>query len=316
LRRWPRFDHGYRFWLLAIAVIVLAFGYVHPTVPMRQNVFHYLFVVDITQSMNARDYHVKGMPADRLTFAKQALRRVLHDFPCGSEVGLGVFSTKNIMLLLRPLEVCNHYTVIDEVIAHLDWRMAWGADSNIERGVYTAVQAVKKLEGPQRLVFLTDGEQTVDELHRPPLTKVANAVQGLLVGVGGLTSSPLPKLDQNNRLIGYWQSSEVKRSGNDGPSPRSATRPSDPIYRSALNEGGLKRLAGTLGLGYHRLTSVEAFSSALRADDRADQRVVDSDARWLLGLTALLLLVAVYVPDLIRKAGRPSVFLTRLQRHR
>jgi mxaL protein len=301
-------NRGYRFWLPLLALVVLLFTYARPALPIKQNVYHYLFLIDITQSMNARDYHIEGMPADRLSVVKEALRRVLQDLPCGSRVGLGLFTTKNIMLLFEPLEVCRHFAVIDDVIAHVDWRMAWSADSNIERGLYTAIQKIKKLADQTRLVFLTDGEQTINELHRPPLAKVANTVQGLIVGVGELKPVPLPKLDQENRMIGYWQRSEVKRLDRRPPTDRAAMKQNDRIYRSQLHEAELQQLAGTLGLRYHRLVTVERFSEALRSTDMAEQRVVATDIRWLLGLSALILIVAAYFPDLMRKAPRSIVF--------
>ena len=310
------FERSYRFWLPLLALVVLLFTYARPTLPIKQNVYRYLFVIDITQSMNARDYHAEGMPADRLSFAKESLRRVLHDLPCGSRVGLGLFTTKNIMLLFEPIEVCRHFAVVDDVIAHVDWRMAWSADSNIERGLYTAIQKIKKSDDQTRLVFLTDGEQTVNELHRPPLAKVANTVPGLIVGVGGLKPVPLPKLDQENRMIGYWQRNEVKRPDRQPPTDRAATKPNNRIYRSLLNEAELKQLAGTLGLGYHRLVSAERFSEALRSTKLADQRVVATDIRWLLALSALVLIVAAYCPDLMRKAPRSVVFSPNAKKSR
>lgn len=303
------FDRSYRFWLPLLAFVVLLFTYARPTLSIKQNVFRYLFVIDITQSMNARDYHTEGMPADRLSVVKESLRRVLHDLPCDSRVGLGLFTTKNVMLLFEPIEICRHFAVIDDVIAHVDWRMAWSADSNIERGLYAAIQAINKLEGRHRLVFLTDGEQTVNELHRPPLAKVANTVQGLIVGVGGLKPVPLPKLDQENRMIGYWQRNEVKRVGRRPPRNEAAMTQGNRIYRSLLHEAELKQLAGTLGLEYHRLATAERFSKALRSVDMADRRMVETDIRWLFALSALLLIVAAYVPDLMRKAMHsPSFF--------
>jgi mxaL protein len=160
--------------------------------------------------------------------------------------------------------------------------------------LYAAIQAIKKLERQHRLVFLTDGEQTVNELHRPPLAKVANTVQGLIVGVGGLKPVPLPKLDQENRMLGYWQRNEVKRVDRQPPTNEAAMTQEDRIFRSLLHEAELKQLAGTLGLSYHRLATVERFSEALRSVDMADRRVVETDVRWLLALSALLLIVAAH----------------------
>ena len=273
---------------LLLALLSLAMTVAIPKITLQQSVYRYIFVLDITQSMNARDYHLSGMANDRLSFAKQSLQTVLQDLPCGSEVGLGVFATKNALLLFEPIEVCSHFAVIDDTLAHIDWRMAWAGDSNVARGLYTAIRILQKLNNDTRLVFLSDGEQTTSELHAPPLARHAGKIAGLIVGVGGLSPVALPHLDEHNQITGYWSNSEVGRSKND------LTQQGQQHYLSALNEPHLIQLADMTHLHYHRLETPDKLSEALRTVRYAEQRPVATDIRWIFSLISLLLILGMY----------------------
>jgi mxaL protein len=282
---------------LLLATVSMLLCLSHPMIPWPRNTFRYLFVLDITQSMNTRDYHESDLPSDRLSFAKQALREAIRDLPCGSQAGIGLFSTKDVLLLIEPLEICVHFAPIDDAIAHIDWRMAWSADSNIERGLYGGILAAKKLAPGTHLVFMSDGEQNVRELHRPPLAKHTGTIKGLLVGVGGSSPSPIPKLDQDNLQTGFWTNGEVDRFsiGPDGLEAlaRKSSDPEEP-YQSTLHESNLQMLAAMSGLTYHRLESGGQFSKILQSPDLAESRSVETDIRWLFAMLSVLLLLAAY----------------------
>ncbi len=261
-----------------------------PKVTLQQPVYRFIFVLDITQSMNARDYHVSNMPNDRLSFARQSLQMMVQDLPCGSEVGLGVFTTKNTLLLFEPIEICANFGVIDDTLAHIDWRMAWAGDSNIARGLYTGIRTLMKLKNNIHLVFLSDGEQTTAELHPPPLAKNSGKVPGLIVGVGGLTAVPIPHLNQHNQVTGYWSNNEV---GSNASIEKAADQ-GNRHYLSALNEPRLRQLAETTGLDYHRLETADKLSDALTIAKFAEQRPIATDIRWIFSLISLLLLLSMY----------------------
>jgi len=289
---------GLDFWILLIAFLALVICLFKPTAPLQQDLYRYIFIVDITQSMNTQDYHLPGMPADRLSLSKKAMRTAIRQLPCGSTTGIGLFTTKNIMLLFEPLEICAHFSVIDDAIAHIDWRMSWAADSNIERGLYTAIRELTNQKEPTHLVFLTDGEQNVAELHRPPLADYYGTVKGYIIGVGGSIPSPIPKLDAKNKPVGYWKNSEVEHFPLTGVpmsadiNEPSAKHPED-NYLSMLREQGLMFLARTTGLTYKRLETPDQFAEILQTPDLADKRVVAKDIRWVFALTALALILGV-----------------------
>lgn len=258
-----------------------------------------MFVLDITQSMNAKDYHAAGLPAERLGYAKEAVRRVLHDLPCGSEVGLGLFTTQNVQFLFEPVEVCGHFSVIDDVLSHIDWRMAWAADSNVTQGLYAAIREMSKHDPGVRLVFFTDGQETPPLSIKPTFNGKPGEIGGVLVGVGGDRPTVVPRYDRENRYLGDWQNVDIE------PPPVSSTDysekvevhalPREGVYLSWLDEAHLKGLSATTGLRYHRLEDPAHLSEALREADFAERRPADTDLRPLLGLAALTGLLLAYI---------------------
>ncbi len=271
-------------------LLLLAAALFKPAIPMQRQIFNYIFVIDITQSMNARDYHVAGLPADRLSFVKQSLQHVLHELPCHSKVGLGLFTTKNMFLLFEPLEICQHYHVIETSLEKIDWRMAWAADSHIARGLYASIRDLGKVGSKPRLVFFTDGQQTPSGSKTPPFLSTPGAVKGQIIGVGNLQPVPIPKLDNSNRQIGYWLADEAETR-----SRRTAGRHmSTEKYLSSVKENELQRLAGITGLQYHHLQTPQQLADLLQAADIGNPESVDTDISWFLAATALLVFVTPY----------------------
>ncbi|MEN8260501.1 MAG: vWA domain-containing protein [Pseudomonadota bacterium] len=306
---WIHFKPGWRFGCLAAALLLLTMTFIRPTLPLNQDTYRYVFVVDITQSMNARDYHVDGMPADRLGFAKETIRQTLQALPCHSEIGLAVFSTKNIFLFFEPLKLCAHFSVIEESLMHIDWRMAWAADSHIARGLFTSIRDLAGLEGPPDLVFFSDGQQTPADAVQPPFLETPGTVRGFIVGVGGTQPVPVPKLDRDNLFDGFWTVGEAEgrkpRFDPDG-SQRPSSESDNDLYLSGLRETELKRLSGITGLTYHRLQSSEKLARILQSSELARTQAVDTDMRWVLAAAALLLIMALYLPDFVSMEGGKS----------
>jgi mxaL protein len=283
--------------LLTAAILVIA-TFARPELALPRNVYRYMFVLDITQSMNARDYHAEGLPAERLGYAKEALRRVLRDLPCGSEAGLGLFTTQSVQFLFEPIEICEHFSVIDDVLAHIDWRMAWAGNSFVTQGLYAALRDVANRDPGIRLAFFTDGQETPPQTLRPNFNGKPGEIRGLIVGVGGTRPTAVPRYDRDNRLLGNWENTDIE------PMPVSTTDysekveaqvlPREGVYLSWLDEAHLRELSATTGLDYHRLEDPARLSERLRDAEFAERRAAKTDLRPLLGLAALLLLLSVY----------------------
>lgn len=285
-------------WLIILAILMVLVTFFNPSINARRNTYNYLVIVDITQSMNTRDYTSRDMPADRLSFVKATLKKILPAFPCGSAMGLGIFANKKTLLLFEPIEICSNYAVLDDTLSHIDWRMAWAGDSNVRRGLYRALVATTKLSKHPHLIFFSDGESTIDDDYPAPLNRLADKAGGIIIGVGGRTPTPIPKLDQDNMLTGYWKREEIS---NLQFSRQEKDRHSN-HYLSSVDETNLKHLANLSNLHYHRLESSENLIEILISDQFAVPQSVNLDIRWLCALVALMLLLTIYVKGFQRAA--------------
>jgi len=284
--------------LLGMAVLLVATCLWRPEWPLPRQVFRYMLVFDITQSMNARDYHQPGLPEDRLTFAKESVRSALHELPCGSEIGLGLFTTQTVHFLFEPLELCSHFSIIDDVLDHIDWRMAWSADTHVEMGLYHAIRDLTKQDPKIRLAFLTDGQETPPQSVKPQTEGVMGQLSGVIIGVGGTTPVNVPRYDRDNQLLGVWENADIEKPpvSTTVYSERVITRtlPSEGPYLSWLDEPHLKSLSAITGLGYERLTSPAGLSRTLTSVAYAELRPTITDLRPFLGGLALIILAVVF----------------------
>lgn len=283
---------------LALAALLAALCLFRPEFTLSRQVFRYMLVFDITQSMNTEDYHHDGLPRDRLGYAKEAVRHALHELPCGSEVGLGLFTTQTVHFLFEPLEICSHFSVIDDVLRHIDWRMAWSADTHVEMGLYHAIRELGKQSPGARLAFLTDGQETPPQSIRPQFDGKPGETGGTLIGVGGVAPVPVPRYDRENRLLGYWENADIEKPplSTTVYSEKVETRvlPSEGPYLSWLDEPHLKALSAVTGLAYQRLEDPDRFAAFLTQPAFAERRPTLTDLRPLLGGIALLLLGIVF----------------------
>ena len=277
-----------RLWFLALPGLLILVALFNPRVSLNKDIYDLVFVIDITQSMNALDYHVDQMPADRLSFVKNSLKQVISNLPCESKVGLSLFTTKNSFLLFEPLEICEHYTPIVSSLMKIDWRMAWSADSHIARGLYTSLKEINRLNPKPSLVFLTDGQQTPATAKEPRFLRESGKNSGLIVGVGNLQPVPIPKLDNNNLQTGFWQVNEA-----EGRRDRSQSASGN--YLTSVQEQALQRLARITGLSYHHLETPEKLVQALQSAKLQHQQKISYDLRWILIALALVIYIAPYI---------------------
>src|SRR6218665_1864550 len=124
---------------------------------------------------------------------------------------------------------------------------------------------------------------------------------GWLVGVGGDRPVPIPKSDPDGQRIGYWRADEVVQR--NAISDTATPGPSQE-HLSALHEAHLQSLAKQAGLGYRRLASPEALTSALLDAALAQRKPVRTDVHWLPAALALLLMIWHFLPALPRSPWR------------
>jgi mxaL protein len=275
-------------------------------------------MLDVTQSMNVTDMALDGQPASRLAYARQALRASLLQLPCGSRVGLGLFTEYRSFLLLAPVEVCANLQELRSTLDRIDGRMAWIGNSEVAKGLISGIGIAGQLPDKPSLVFVTDGHEAppLNPRHRPRFDGKPGEVPGLVLGVGGLLPMPIPKTDPTGRPLGFWGADDVMQSDPQsrgrGASVSGETMADDGAaaavpealrggkagaeHLSALREGYLKLLAGELGLSYLRLEDTEGLVRALTAPPLARPVPAQADLRVPLALLALVLLAWRHAP--------------------
>ena len=229
----PRDFRDPRLLLLSAALSLALLALVAPRASVKRASFDVLVVVDITGSMNTRDYSAAGRPISRLEFVKTALAEMIGNLPCASRVALAVFSERRPFLLFEPIETCANYAPLEGSIRALDWRMAWEGDSRIAAGLFRAIEMARELKTD--LLFLTDGQEAppLSPSGPPPFEGRPGEVRGLIVGVGGRQLSPIPKYDDNGREIGFYGVEDVPHDNRFGLPPAGAEMREDYNARNA-----------------------------------------------------------------------------------
>lgn len=293
-------------WLLVCAALALAASLLDPRLTLRRSLFEHVIVLDVTQSMGVTDLRIEGRPVSRLSYAKQALRQALLQLPCGSRVGWAIFTEYRSLLLLAPIEVCANLSELRSTLERIDSRMAWAGNSEIAKGLHSAIGIARQLPHKPSLVFITDGQEAppVDLRFRRPFDDKPGEVAGLIVGVGDLRASPIPKIDPQGRPLGFWRADEVLQTDPRAPG-RSASRSDEATtpginagmeHMSSLHEAYLRLLARESGLAFHRLQSAQALAAALMSPAMARAGPARVDVHFALAALAFALL-------LLRQAG-------------
>ncbi|PRD41304.1 VWA domain-containing protein [Phyllobacterium phragmitis] len=305
----PRAVRDFRFALLAAALVALCVALARPSWTLPRPAYDLLLVVDVTGSMNARDYMLDGNPAARLDAVKKTLRDLIARLPCRSRVGLGIFTERRSFLLFEPVELCDNYSVVDAAIASLEWRMAWEGDSRIASGLNSAMEIARSLDAD--LVFLTDGHEAppLPASGAPPFEGEPGKVGGLIVGIGGGSLVPIPKFDDMGREIGFFAMADVPQENRLGLPPADASSrpgwhprnapfggeaPRGNEHLTSLRGEYLQTLARRIELGYVRLQDARQLEAALA--ENASRRMIETavDLSPIPAAIALAALVACY----------------------
>jgi mxaL protein len=306
---WPGFRDA-RFWFLLAALLCFLTALVIPPTHEQANTANVLFTVDITGSMNTRDYSENNQPTSRLDHIKAVLRQTLANLPCQSRVGVSIFAERRIFLLFNPIEVCANFSPIMGAIDAFDWREGWEGDSHIADGYYKAVALAADLHSD--LVFMTDGQEAppLPWSGGPSFDGKPGAVKGLVVGVGVYALSPIPKYDGNGREIGFYGQDDVLQESRFGiPPPDAINRPgynprnapfgdvhvNNNEQLSSVREPYLKSLAQRTGMNYTHLTGASEFIDALRTHTTPHPVTTNVSRAPFAAALGLLCLGGVYV---------------------
>lgn len=285
--------------LLALAVGLLLVAFFEPHVQLEGVAYRYVYVFDISQSMNVEDIPGQEGQISRLEFAKKAATDTLTLLPCGTEVGLALFTGHRVFLLLTPIEICANQLELNGVIKNVDWRMTWKNRSEIAKAIHKSINLLAQLPDKTNLVFFTDGHEA-PPIHPDLAKKFAGekgAVGGLIVGVGGEQLSPIPKFDKNGEQIGFWEAADVTHVDSFTASQiareGSIATQTGTEHLSSLRESYLKAIAEDTGLQYRKLEQASKFVGHLQVKTLGMPKIAETNLNWLLALGALILLICM-----------------------
>jgi len=308
LRTIARVIIAHRIGAFALAALVLLPVFFAPHRLLPGATFSYLFVIDVSESMNVRDADPADANKSRLDRAKASVIAALAALPCGSLVAVGLFAGSDTLVLFEPLEVCRHFPSIEETVQRIDWRMGWDGDSRVESAVVAALHEAG--ERGLDLVFFSDGDEAPHVIvpHLGELLAVQGKVKGFVVGTGSPQPRPVPRLDADNRIVGYWTAVDAVREGfypnlsevvKQAASPaeleRSGALDEVQEHKSALNEEYLKQIGAAAGLRYVKADSPSGVASTLADPAIARQEPAERDMRVVFGLASALLVTLGWV---------------------
>ncbi len=291
--------------LLSSAMLLLILSMLHPTVPIKHNIYTYLLIADISQSMNAVDMKDGGKPVSRLAHTQKLMHEVISSLPCGTKVSVGLFAGVSVAALYQPIEVCANFNAIQGTIDHLDWRTAWSGNSRVRESLYSIARAIRGFTEPAQVVFFTDGEEApkLHTFNTKDLTSFQGADGWLFVGVGSEKGVAIPKYSEHNQLIGYWSNeSFALQPGIAQISESNLGKRNDDVangehdrFISKLSTEYLKSVAKDIGGMYVFGDNVHTILDAMKDQKPARRDVAPFDLNWVLaGLAGLLLLAAYF----------------------
>jgi mxaL protein len=300
--------HHRDFALLAAALALLLATLLRPTIQVQRDIYTYLLVVDITQSMNTADMAVAGKPASRIDYTRRLLHDTIASMPCGTRVSMAFFAGASVALQYSPIEVCQNYDAIQDNIDHMEWRMAWSGNSRMRQGAQAIAHLTRTLGEPSQVVFFTDGEEAprLHAFNTLDLTGFQGAKGWLIVGIGSDKGAPIPKFDENNKLLGFWSaesfqmqpgvaqiSQENFGARNDDVAMMDSSR-----QFSRLDEEYLKKYSAEIGSDYVRGDNIATVQTAITRIKPARRDLAPMELNRLLAGLAGLLLLGAYLTHL------------------
>lgn len=291
--------------LLSGALLALVLAMLHPTLPIRHNIYTYLLIADISQSMNAVDMKEGAKDISRLAHTQKLMHEVVSSLPCGTKVSVALFAGVSVAALYQPIEVCANFAAIQDTIDHLEWRTAWSGNSRLRESLYSAARAIRGFPEPAQVVFFTDGEEA-PKLHTFN-TKDLTGFQGgdgwLFVGVGTEKGVAIPKLSDKNQPIGYWSNeSFALQPGIAQISESNLGKRNDDValgthdrFISKHNATYLKSVAKDIGGIYVYGDNVHTIMNAMKDQKPARRDVAPFDLHGILAAMAGLLLLSAYI---------------------
>ena len=154
-------------------------------------------------------------------------------------------------------------------------------------------------------MLVTDGDEAPHVVvpRLSDLLSLRGWIRGCIVGVGSPEPHPVPRLDAENRIVGYWTAIDAARQGFHPNLVETIEHASvedleksgalDEVveHRSALRAAYLKQLGTAAGLGYETAESDDTLAGLAVDGTMRREQNAERDVRFVFGLAAALLLL-------------------------
>lgn len=290
--------------LLALALLLLLGATLRPSIPFKHNIYTYFLIADISQSMNAPDMTLRGKKVTRMEYMQNMMHEVVASLPCDTKVSVGLYAGNAVAAMYAPIEVCKNFAAIQDTIAHLDWRMAWSGNSRLRESLFVTAKVVRAMPEPAQVVYFTDGEEA-PKLHAFN-TKSLEEFQGgndwILVGIGSDEGVAIPKLSEDNQVIGYWSNesfamqpgiAQISESTLGVRDDNVALGESD-RFISKLAAEYMESVAQEIGAKYIKGDSSYTVLKAMKAQKPARRDIAPLPLDWILATLAGLCILGTY----------------------
>jgi len=299
-------SHKAELLVMVLALLLCLLAMYNPTLQFKKSITSYMFLVDVSQSMNAEDLVVGDSPITRINYTKMLLKQIIDKSDCGSFFSINIFVADNVANIIEPVEKCNNYDELMDTINKLEWRMAWKGNSRITFGIKSAAKMQDSLNFPSKILFFTDGDEApkVNAINRVNLDDFNLGEELIFVGVGGDTPVPVKRYNSRNMYVGYWGSdiydslpgatgSRNSDSGKDEPDPSVASADYE-RYLSKLYEEYLISLSEQIKSQYIKGDLSDKFTKYILSN--RPQQMIKSDLQMERPsiFLVLILLVALH----------------------
>lgn len=195
---------------LALALLII--GMARPQIaggeaPLKASGIDIAVALDLSGSMIAEDFELKGERVNRLAIAKEVLLEFIAN-RVSDRVGLVAFGTEAFIAAPPTLD----HDFLRRVIERLELGIIDGQQTAIGSGLSTAVNRLRELKSKSRIVILmTDGQNNAGKI--PPLTAAEAAktlgVKVYTIGVGTRGFAPVPARDPFGRKVYMRQAVDI-----------------------------------------------------------------------------------------------------------
>ncbi len=273
--------------VMTIALILAIIGLARPQIGLKGSLIRregvdIVMVLDVSTSMLAEDFKIKGTQTNRLEVVKSVTRDFIERRP-NDRIGIVVFSGRPY--ILSPITWDHHWCIsrLDEVKAGMI-EDGTAIGSALAAGVNRLRESTAK---SKVIVLLTDGVNNAGQIAPEAAAEAARAMGAIVytVGAGSKGFAPYPAFDQFGRKV--YQSMKVD-----------------------LDEALLKKIAATARGRYFRATDTQSLTNIFQQIDRLAKTMMEAPRYrehldlypyFLLAALILLLAETIFANTVLRR---------------